>query len=75
MIAVHILQEYFLSLQFLFTKLTSSCTMLITRINRLSAGRLCWIVYFQTRLKYFLEHLIMKNDLPTDLPKVADTAL
>lgn len=49
--------------------------MLITRINRLSMWKLCWIVYFQTRLKYLLEHLLMKNDLLTDLPRVADTAL
>lgn len=75
MIVVHIIQEYFLSLEFLFTKFTSSCTMLITRINRLSMWKLCRIVYFQTRLKYLLEHLLMKNDLLTDLPRVADTAL
>lgn len=49
--------------------------MLITRINRLSMWKLCRIVYFQTRLKYLLEHLLMKNDLLTDLPRVADTAL
>lgn len=54
--------------EFMFTKLTFPCSMLIMRIARLGIWRFCLIVCFQTRLKYLLEHLIMENDLLTASP-------
>jgi len=61
--------------EFMFTKLTFPCSMLIMKIARLCIWRFCFIVSFPTRLKYLLEHLIIENDLLTALPGVADTSL